>query len=411
MNKNPTIISRHSIEQGTFILLLGAVTLSFWLVISSFYGAIFWAVILALLFMPLHRRFLKLFGNRRNIASFASLSVCMLLAIIPMIVIIVAIVQEGISLLDSLKDVNGKINIRPQLDQLWAAVPESVKLYIDRIDANQINTLREKLEQLAASITSTTGRTLVSWGQNTFGFVVTFVIMLYLLFFLFRDGETLSQQIINCVPLSTEYKKHLSQKFAMVLKATVKGNIVVAIIQGVLGGAAFYFFDIQGALLWGVLMSFLSLLPAVGASLVWGPVAIYFFATGQIWQSVSLSIYGALVIGMVDNILRPVLVGKDTKLPDYVVLITTLGGMSLVGINGFVIGPLIAVLFIATWGLVETQRTEEIVEQKQLQEFKPRRKGRNPKKDEGTIASSAKVKAKQPAPEKFERKKKEDKSH
>jgi predicted PurR-regulated permease PerM len=110
-----------------------------------------------------------------------------------------------------------------------------------------------------------------------------------------------------------------------VIRATLKGNIMVAATQGFLGGFIFWALGIQGPVLWGVLMAFLSLLPAVGAGLIWGPVAIYFFATGSVWQGSVLTAYGIGVIGLVDNILRPILVGKDTKMPDYVVLVSTLG--------------------------------------------------------------------------------------
>ncbi len=121
--------------------------------------------------------------------------------------------------------------------------------------------------------------------------------------------------------------------------------------QGALGGVIFAVLGISGALLWAVLMAFLSLLPAVGAGLIWTPVAIYFLFSGAVWQGVILILYGVMVIGLVDNILRPILVGKDTKMPDYLVLISTLGGLALFGLNGFVIGPLIAALFISSWGL------------------------------------------------------------
>ena len=133
--------------------------------------------------------------------------------------------------------------------------------------------------------------------------------------------------------------------------------IVVAAVQGALGGVAFWALGIQGPVLWGVLMAFLSLLPAVGAGLIWAPVAIYFFATGAVMQGAILTGYGILVIGLVDNVLRPLLVGKDTKMPDYVVLISTLGGMALFGLTGFVIGPVIAALFIATWDLFAPPRS------------------------------------------------------
>jgi len=136
-----------------------------------------------------------------------------------------------------------------------------------------------------------------------------------------------------------------------VIRATVKGNIAVAATQGALGGLIFWVLGIQGPVLWGVIMAFLSLLPAVGASLIWGPVTLYFLATGATWQGITLALYGVGVIGLVDNLLRPLLVGKDTKMPDYVVLISTLGGMALFGLTGFVIGPVVAALFMATWDL------------------------------------------------------------
>ena len=158
-------------------------------------------------------------------------------------------------------------------------------------------------------------------------------------------------RIRQAIPLSMEHKRYLFSKFITVLRATVKGNIAVAAMQGALGGLIFWILDIQGPLLWGVLMAFLSLLPAVGAALIWAPVAISFLVTGDILSGVILIAFGVFVIGMIDNILRPILVGKDTQMPDYVVLISTLGGMVLFGFNGFIIGPVIAAMFIAAWDL------------------------------------------------------------
>jgi predicted PurR-regulated permease PerM len=160
----------------------------------------------------------------------------------------------------------------------------------------------------------------------------------------------------RAIPLADEHKRELLGKFTTVIRATVKGNLLVAVIQGGLGGLAFGFLGVRGALLWAVLMAFLSLLPAVGAGLVWVPVALYFFLTGAIWQGIALVAYGVLVIGLVDNLLRPILVGKDTRMPDYVVMITTLGGMAVFGINGFVMGPAIAAMFIAVWHIYVTAR-------------------------------------------------------
>ena len=140
-------------------------------------------------------------------------------------------------------------------------------------------------------------------------------------------------------------------KFTTVIRATVKGSIVVAIVQGILGGLTFYLLDIHAPLLWGVVMGLLSLVPAIGTGLIWVPVGIYLLATGDTSRGMTLLFIGFFVISMVDNILRPILVGKDTRMPDYVVLIATLGGISVLGINGFIIGPVIAAMFIAAWDI------------------------------------------------------------
>jgi predicted PurR-regulated permease PerM len=135
-----------------------------------------------------------------------------------------------------------------------------------------------------------------------------------------------------------------------------KGTLFVAIVQGALGGLIFWILGIHAPVLWGVVMGLFSLLPAVGAAIVWLPTAIYFLATGAIWEGVVLIAFGAFVIGLVDNLLRPFLVGKDTELPDYLVLISTLGGIAMFGLNGFVIGPVIAAMFIAVWDIFSESR-------------------------------------------------------
>jgi predicted PurR-regulated permease PerM len=157
-----------------------------------------------------------------------------------------------------------------------------------------------------------------------------------------------------------ERQRSLAWRFTTVIRATVKGNLVVALVQGVLGWLIFLILGVGAPVLLGVLIAVLSLLPAVGAPVVWVPVAIYLYATGQVWQSITLAVFGALVIGSADNILRPILVGKDTKLPDYVVLISTLGGLAVFGANGFVIGPVIAALFVAVWEIFAASRASAV---------------------------------------------------
>ena len=187
--------------------------------------------------------------------------------------------------------------------------------------------------------------------------IISFFVMLYLLFFLLRDGEDLAHRIRDALPLRIAQQHALFRRFTMVIRATVKGSIVVAIVQGALGGLIFWLLGIEGALLWGAVMAVLSLLPAVGAGLVWLPVSLYLLATGEVWKGIALIAFGGLVISTVDNVLRPILVGGQTKIPDYLVLIATLGGITIFGVNGLVIGPVIAAMFLAAWNLFAEQQS------------------------------------------------------
>ncbi len=173
------------------------------------------------------------------------------------------------------------------------------------------------------------------------------------------DGVALGAMVRRALPLDERHKGQLIRQFTTVVRATVKGNIAVAVAQGMLGGFIFAVLGIEGYVLAAVVMAFLSLLPAVGAAVVWVPVGVWLLLSGAIWKGVVLFAFCGTIVSLVDNVLRPILVGKDTKLPDWVVLISTLGGMSLFGLTGFVIGPLIAALFIASWNIYTRLRDVE----------------------------------------------------
>lgn len=314
-----------------------------------FYGAVFWGAVLAIMFTPLYRRFVARMPKRRNTAALLTLTLCLVLVILPLTLITMSLIQEGTQVYAKIR--SGEINFSSYFQQVISTLPQWLVQQLDRLGLLDVASLQTRISTFATQGSQIIASKVINIGQNTFDFAIGFFIMLYLLFFFLRDGAALTFRIREAIPLSAVYKRYLFGKFITVIRATVKGNITVAAIQGALGGLAFWYLDIQGALLWAVLMAFLSLLPAIGAAIVWLPVAIYFLVTGAIWQGVSLIAFGVLVIGMVDNVLRPILVGKDTKMPDYVVLISTLGGMALFGLNGFVIGPVVAALFIAAWDL------------------------------------------------------------
>ena len=342
------------IEHQGFLLLLVAVTLAFAWVLQPFYGAILWAIVVAVIFAPLYRRLLASMGDRRSLAAAVTVLIIIAIVILPLSMVATSLVQQAAGLVTKIQ--SGEYNFSTYLQQILDALPAWAKGLIERFNLTDFSGFRDQLKDGIVKGGQILAPQALSIGMNTFELVIQFGIMLYLLFFLLRDGKALADRIKEAIPLHGHQKTALFARFADVVRATVKGGIVVAIVQGALGGIAFWFLGIHAALLWAVLMAFLSLVPAVGAALVWLPVAIYFLATGAIWQGIGLILYGVLVIGLVDNVLRPFLVGKETKLPDYVVLISTLGGIEVFGLNGFVIGPLIAAMFMVSWEIFSTSR-------------------------------------------------------
>jgi predicted PurR-regulated permease PerM len=342
------------LQQKTFLLLLALVSVAFIWILWPFFGAIFWGAALAILFRPLYRRVLTGVGMRPNLASAITVLASVVMVILPLAFITASLVTEGTRLFQDIS--SREIDFSAYFAQIIASLPAWLADMLERNGLTDLSLLQEKFADNFAQGGQMMLTRAFNIGQNTFNFVISFVIMLYLLFFLLRDGNHLAEKIRQALPISMEHQRHLSSKFTTVLRATVKGNIVVAATQGALGGAIFWILGIQGPILWGVVMAFLSLLPAVGAALIWAPVAIYFLVTGALWQGITLIAFGVVVIGLVDNVLRPILVGKDTHLPDYVILISTLGGMALFGLTGFVLGPVIAALFIAVWDLFALEK-------------------------------------------------------
>ena len=338
-----------ALRRAAFLLLLALVTVAFFWIISPFFGAVFWAMVLALMFMPVHRRLCARLRGRDTLAALGTLLFCMVIVVVPMIFVVGAMVDEATSFTQRLR--TGEFNPRTYFEQIQNALPGWLRDLLGRFGLFNAQDVVDKLTAAVVQGGQALTARALAIGQNTLMLLVNLGIMLYLLFFFLRDGRDLAQTIRRAVPMQRQHTDFLLSKFATVVRATVKGTVVVALVQGMLGGVAFAFLGIHGAVLWGVVMSVLSLLPAVGAALVWAPVAIYLIATGSMIEGLGLAAWGAGVMGMVDNLLRPILVGKETKLPDYLVLLSTIGGLSIFGVNGFLIGPAIAALFVATWAL------------------------------------------------------------
>jgi len=345
------------IEHQSFLLLLVVVTLAFGWVLAPFYGAVLWATVVAVIFAPVHRRLVTRMRGRRGLAAAVTVLIIIAMVILPLAMVSASLVKEASSLVGKIQ--SREYDFGSYLQQIFDALPAWVTSLLQRLDLTDFSAIRENLASGLVKGGQVLAPQALSLGMNTFDFVIGLGIMLYLLFFLLRDGGALAERIREAIPLHGDQKAALFTRFAEVVRATVKGGILVAIAQGTLGGLAFWFLGIHAPLLWAVLMAFLSLLPAIGSAFVWVPVAVYFLATGAVWSGIGLILYGVLVVGLVDNLLRPFLVGKGSKLPDYVVLISTLGGIEVFGLNGFVIGPLIAALFMVSWQIFSASRQTE----------------------------------------------------
>jgi predicted PurR-regulated permease PerM len=342
-------MTQYTLQQKFFLLLLALVTIAFVYILLPYSGAVFWGVVLAILFAPLYRRLLRATKQKPTLAALFTLLLIIVMVILPVSLISASLVKQAAAVYQMIG--SGEINFGAYFLRIVHSLPQWMVNLLERFELTDLASLQQKLAEGAAQVSQTVARQAISIGSKTFDFLVGMFVMLYLLFFLLRDGQSLASRVRNAIPLSLKYKQRLFTNFTTVIRATVKGNVLVAAAQGALGGLMFWFLGVQAPLLWAVVMAFLSLLPAIGAAVVWAPVAIYFLVTGAVWQGVVLIAFGVLVIGLVDNMLRPVLVGKDTKMPDYLVLLSTLGGMALFGLNGFVIGPVVAALFIACWDL------------------------------------------------------------
>ncbi len=344
--ERPALAERH---QLALFIMLAITALALAWILLPFGGAIMWAAIIALLFQPVHVKLTARLGGRPTPAALVTLVLVCVIVILPFVLLTMSLAREAMGLYQRLQ--SGDLNPALYFRGVFVALPQWVLDLLRRFGLANFDSLQRQLTAAMAQGSQFIAGRAFGLGQDTFDLGVNLFVMLYLSFFLVRDGDRLSRAALRGLPLSPVHKADLLWRFTTVIRATVKGNLTVAATQGTLGGLALWWLDVSAPILWGAVMAFLSLLPAIGAALVWAPVAIYFIASGSILQGVLLIAYGVMVIGLVDNLLRPILVGKDTGMPDYLVMTTTLGGMVVFGLNGFVIGPAIAAMFIAVWQL------------------------------------------------------------
>ncbi|EZP51010.1 AI-2E family transporter [Sphingomonas sp. RIT328] len=348
------MIDRRKLESGGLILFLVLISAGLLLVVSSFVAALLWSLLAAILFQSLFHWLLGKWPGRRNAAAAATLLIILVAVIIPALAITGMVVDQSAGVYARVQ--SGQIDFARYFAQVHDALPQWVQHPLDRAGLGSFDTAQARIVQGLRSSFQSIAAQALSIGRNAAAFLLAFGVGLYVTFFLLRDGDRLGPAVRAALPLERAVADRLIDKFVAVVRATIKGSVVVALVQGALGAITFWIVGLPAALLWGLLMALAALLPAIGPALIWVPVAIYLLATGAVWQGVVVVVSGVAVIGLADNILRPILVGRDTGIPDWLVLVTTLGGIEVAGISGIVVGPLVVALFITGWQILTEQR-------------------------------------------------------
>ena len=328
---------------NAYYLLLAFITILFLSIIFNFAAPILWSIVVSIIFYPLYEKFL-LMTNKKSLSSILSLILILLLVIIPSIGILGLITNELIIFINSFDDYS--------LERYVEMIPnESLINDLLAWAGLSITQLTEKADDFLLAASKVFYESVSTISANVINFFISLFLFIYLTFFFLKDGEKIVKSCMDAFPMKNEDESYLLNEFQKTTRATIKGTIVVALAQGFLGYMTLLLLGIEGALIWGAVMALLSIIPAVGTILVWLPIALVLFANGQMMQASILIFSGIFIIGMIDNLLRPILIGKETKIPDYLILLTTIGGISIFGITGFIIGPIIASLFISIWSL------------------------------------------------------------
>jgi predicted PurR-regulated permease PerM len=332
-------------SQKTFLIfLLVAISIAFVAMIRQFLITIVLAAIFAALSYPFHARLLRLFRGRRVLAALCTLVAFLLLVVGPTLGVLGIVarealrvsqtvlpwIQEQLSNTDTLFERIERVEWIAQLRPYWTQI-------------------LEKLGQVVASGGQFLVERLSDTTRGTVTFLFKFGIFLYTMFFFLLDGRAILRKVLYYLPLPDEDERRMVDRFLSVSRATLKGTLVIGLLQGGLTGLALAIAGIQAAVFWGTLAAVLSVVPGVGAALIWVPGVLYLFAAGQPGRALFLLLFCGGVVSTLDNFLRPRLVGHDVKMHDLLILFGTLGGLVLFGVSGFIVGPIVAALFVTIW--------------------------------------------------------------
>jgi predicted PurR-regulated permease PerM len=343
----------------TLLLLTLTISVLFFSMIGQFLMTIFLAGIFSGMFQPVFRWLVLRTRGRRNLASLLTLLIICLMVILPLFLLLGIVTGQAIHISNEVGPwIARHIEEPTAVSELFRRLPfwEYVQQYNQEI--------LQKAGELVGRISSFLLDSIQAVTLRTLNFILLFFIFLYTMFFFLKDGRLLLEKILYYLPLSERDEQRLLERFTSVTRATIKGTLIIGIIQGGLAGFGFWFVGIDGAVFWGTVMIFLSIIPAIGSALVWVPATIILAATGKVGAAIVLLVYCGLLVGSVDNVLRPRMVGRDIRMHELFIFFGTLGGIGLFGIVGFIVGPIIAALFVTLWDIYGTTFKDHLTEAK-----------------------------------------------
>ena len=344
-------------RQTALLLLLAVISIAFVAMIRSFLLTILLAAIFTGLSYPMYLWFNRKFRNHCGVAAIATLLVLIVVVVGPMLAVLGAGANEALRVTETVRPGLERLVDRPgEFNRRLRGLPgyEYIRPYRAQIFSKAGEVVASASAFIFSALSATTVATAV--------FIFHFVILLYTMFFFLTGGPALLKGVMGYLPIDEKDKQHMLDQFVSVTRATLKGTVLTGVAQGVVGGLAFWVVGIEGAIFWGTVMTALSIIPGIGSALVWAPAAIILMMTGEVWRGIGLFAFGAIVIGSLDNLLRPILVGRDTQMHELMIFFSTLGGLLMFGVMGFIVGPILAALFVTVWEMFASAFRSSIAE-------------------------------------------------
>ncbi|MEM9602183.1 MAG: AI-2E family transporter [Pseudomonadota bacterium] len=336
-------MKQETINKVVLALVAALISALFLTMIADFLMVIFMAGLFAAVFHPFYLRARRRLAGREALASLATVLVALCFVFVPILLVGSAAVGQAVLLQD-----NFAALIR------WVAEPGAVSRVLEYLPFYEaLLPFREvvisQLTDVLGSASKKAVELLQSVTIGTVNMVLQLVIAVYAMFFLLIDGDKLLKRILYYLPLDDHDEQLLLNRFTSVTRATIKGTVVIGVLQGGLAGIAFALVGLPSALFWSIAMMLLSVVPGIGTALVWVPATLYLLATGEVISGIGLGLFCAVVVGSLDNVLRPKLVGNDTELHELMIFFSTMGGLAMFGFLGFIIGPIVGALFVTVW--------------------------------------------------------------